>query len=864
MKQRREIAGSADESRDGPVSASDQAAAASDHNQEKSHSLGRISLFGAAGAMVVALMGLLAYVPGLRLLGSIREDYIPMAPSTAVSFIVLGSILLAMVRRSLSNASLVIFGVLAALVSLFGGLEVTGHLIGRGLNFEHTLVPAAGHLGEVPIARMSPATGALFFLAGLAVLALVLRRRLPYRWGRYLGHFGGSLGSLVLGIGLPFCLAYIYGSPLLYGQGSTIPMALTTALAFLMLAVATMGASGKNAVPMSLLASVVRACEHLTAQARIILLALIMVGACTVAVSVTMIMLYRNEINDNRRRLLETARSHASLIEAVARYDVKASEAMRNERLDYDPTAATLSQVFDAHERYEGFGEIGETGEFTLARRDGDSIVFVLQHRHNVGEDPEPVPFDSELAEPMRRALKGQSGTMIGLDYRGKTVLAAHEPVAELNLGIVAKIDMSEVREPFFRSGLIAATVSILVVMLGTAVFFRISNPIIHQLETYSQGLEEEIKERRRAQTVLRESEERFRTLAATVPVGVYQTDLEGNCVYTNQKWREMAGLSEKEALGRGWARALHPDDRDEVLKNWRSTAESEGDWGFEYRLQTPEGETSWVFAQAVPVRDADGEIVGHIGANADITERKNAEARLQQSEALRVEAEKLAATGRMAARVAHEINNPLAGIKSAFAAVRDAVPADHPAHRFVGPIDREIDRIAEIVRQMLQLHRQHQEAICDVDVANTVNDLVAMIEPRCREKGIRIEGHAEGAPIVKGVPEGALRQVIYNLVLNAADASHQGGVVKVSAAVSEGELRIEVSDMGSGIPAEIKDQVFLPFFSTKTGDKETGGVGFGLAISKGIVDSLQGVLDFESEPGKGTRFRVLIPVQRK
>ena len=225
----------------------------------------------------------------------------------------------------------------------------------------------------------------------------------------------------------------------------------------------------------------------MSARRRFFVLALIMVAACAMVMAVMTVMLYRHEIRKQREMLQVTVQSQARLIEAVARYDVKTVATLRDADSGRDAFAATMSQIVDAHKCYAGFGQ---TGEFTLARRDGDSIVFVLRHRHGAVEHPEPVAFDSDLAEPMRLALEGLSGTVIGLDYRGETVLAAHEPVAVLNLGIVAKIDLAEVRAPFVRSGLAAAAVALLVVLPGAALFFRIGNPIIVRLETHARDLE--------------------------------------------------------------------------------------------------------------------------------------------------------------------------------------------------------------------------------------------------------------------------------------------------------------------------------------------------------------------------------------
>lgn len=194
---------------------------------------------GGIGAILVAAFGLIAYMPGFQLLGSIRGDYIPMAPSTAVGFIVLGTVALMLPRQRWTTPVLVAAVVASGLVSLFGMLEVAGYITGADLNLEDAVVPSVGLLNGVPIARMSPATGAVFFLLGLAVLMCVLERSVPEGRARQRIH-GAWVAALVLLISFTFCLAYLYGAPLMYGGGTVIPMALTTALAFLLLSSAVL------------------------------------------------------------------------------------------------------------------------------------------------------------------------------------------------------------------------------------------------------------------------------------------------------------------------------------------------------------------------------------------------------------------------------------------------------------------------------------------------------------------------------------------------------------------------------------------------------------------------------------------------
>jgi two-component sensor histidine kinase len=208
--------------------------------------------------------------------------------------------------------------------------------------------------------------------------------------------------------------------------------------------------------------------------------------------------LYRTAFDEERARLVEMAQSHARVIEAVARFDARHTRDFPG-----GPGAATLEQIIEAHGRYQGFGE---TGEFTIARRSVDQMDFLLRHGGEELQRPFQIPFDSELAEPMRRALLGQSGTVVGLDYRGATVLAAYEPVGELDVGIVVKIDLAEVQAPFKRAGLLAGGFTLFVVVAGAALFIRITGPIISRLEERSRLLEETVGALLESETAVRAS----------------------------------------------------------------------------------------------------------------------------------------------------------------------------------------------------------------------------------------------------------------------------------------------------------------------------------------------------------------------
>lgn len=169
-------------------------------------------------------------------------------------------------------------------------------------------------------------------------------------------------------------------------------------------------------------------------KSRIIYLVLIMTALVFAVSGVTFYTQYQAAIKEELKWLTYTVQTQARLIEAVAGFDAKYSA----EEKDYPegPFAATLSQIEAAHKSLIGFGK---TGEFTLGKREGDKIVFLLSHRHSESGKYHTIPLGSIMAEPMRRALEGKSGAGMLLDYRGATVLAAHEPVAVLNRGFPAR-----------------------------------------------------------------------------------------------------------------------------------------------------------------------------------------------------------------------------------------------------------------------------------------------------------------------------------------------------------------------------------------------------------------------------------------
>ncbi len=341
---------------------------------------------------------------------------------------------------------------------------------------------------------------------------------------------------------------------------------------------------------------------------RIFFLILIMNFAVLVVWGVSIYILYQAALEESKERLRVTAQSQARLIEAVARFDQTYAQDHPG-----GPAEGTLSQVRDSHEQYEGFGE---TGEFTLARLEGELIVFLLNHRHFDFDVPAPVPIASAYAEPMRQALLGNSGSMIGLDYRGERVVAAFEPVQELDWGIVAKIDLAEVRAPFITASAYAGLIAILIDLSGIIIFLRVSNPILKYIE---------------------ESEWQFRQIASQMSGAIYRfrADPGGDFSmdFLSEGAQDLFDKPLSQLMGPSDLFAdLHPDDYEPFMASLQKSMENLTPWNHEFRVIWERDQSlHWIRGRSNPRKEADGSILWH-GVLSDITERKHAEQALQEA----------------------------------------------------------------------------------------------------------------------------------------------------------------------------------------------------------------------------------------
>jgi two-component system NtrC family sensor kinase len=239
--------------------------------------------------------------------------------------------------------------------------------------------------------------------------------------------------------------------------------------------------------------------------------------------------------------------------------------------------------------------------------------------------------------------------------------------------------------------------------------------------------------------------------------------------------------------------------------------------------------------------------------------EQRTAELRAMQAHLL--QAEKMAAIGKLAAGVAHEINNPLTGILTNSSLMLDEVPADDPRRDDLETIVNETLRCRRIVKGLLDFARQTEPQKKSLSLNKVVEDILALVRNQASFRDIRTETRLDpNLPAVMADGD-QIRQVVLNIVLNAAEAMPRGGDLRIETRVDlrRGVVELRVSDTGLGIPDEIKDKLFEPFFTTKK-----AGTGLGLAVAYGIIERHRGTITVRSTPGRGATFEVVLPVSHE
>ncbi len=379
-------------------------------------------------------------------------------------------------------------------------------------------------------------------------------------------------------------------------------------------------------------------------------------------------------------------------------------------------------------------------------------------------------------------------------------------------------------------------------------------------------AIEEKITALTDSEAAVRKSEELFRLLTRVSPVGIFRTNAQGECQYVNEKWGELAGITQAHAMGHSWEEALHPDDRQDVVAALELCVREGTPFADEFRFLRADGQIVWLYGQAMVETDAAGERQGLVGTITDITSRKDLERQLRQ-------AQKMEAIGTLAGGIAHDFNNLLTPIIGYAEMVELELAEGSEIWEDQQEVLKAANRATDLIKRILSFSRQSERELKPLQLRLLVEEALKLLRASIPST-IEIRDELNGSRgMVLGDPT-QVQQVLMNLCTNASHAMRDSGGVltvglhKIVIGPHDSEEstrhltagpyhRLTISDTGCGMSPATLDRIFEPYFTTKPSGE---GTGMGLAMAHGIVKSHGGHIAVTSKEGQGTTFSVYLP----
>jgi len=411
----------------------------------------------------------------------------------------------------------------------------------------------------------------------------------------------------------------------------------------------------------------------------------------------------------------------------------------------------------------------------------------------------------------------------------------------------------------------------------GTDVWVRVNLVVIRDSRNtplYLSGDVEDISQRKRFESALEESEEKYRTILQSIEEGYFEVDLSGRLTFFNEALTRISGFTKEDMRGKSFREYSTPEVAENVASQFNELYKTGRSIEFtEYETVRADGETRYLEVSASLMHNENGKPSGFRGIVRDVTARKSAEEEKRRLEAQVQHGQKMEAIGTLAGGVAHDFNNLLMGIQGNVSLMMMDIESSHPHHKGMENILGYVERCAMLTKQLLGFARGGKYEVSTLDLSDLVASNAEMFG-RTRKEITIYQDYQENLWTVEA-DRGQIEQVLLNLFVNAAQAMRGGGSLFLETGNCELDekfvqpfgfepgkyVRLSVTDTGIGMDTDNQRRIFEPFFTTK---KRGEGTGLGLASTYGIIKNHSGIIDVVSQPGKGTTFNIYLPAGGK